>query len=116
MKKLLLLSTLAISLFAQEPKLIPAVNHKADIERLDSRLKQIEETLLMQEKVNTSQLDTNEIKRRVDDSQNETIKLIAQQLDLSRSKFNSLESIIDKQQAYIKQLESRISTLERKVK
>lgn len=124
MKKVLLVLALVGTLFADvrpslDVKATPVTvvdESKHKLEEVETRLKQLDEINNMQEKVNNSQIDTNEVKRRVDDGQNETIRTLQQQIDRQKYRIESLENTNDKLNTNINRLDSRLYTLERKVK
>ena len=125
MKKVLLSLALVGTLFADvrpnldvksTPVTVVVDESKHKLEEVETRLKQLDEINNMQEKVNNAQIDTNEVKRRVDDGQNETIRTLQQQIDRQKYRIESLENTNDKLNTNINRLDSRLYTLERKLK
>ena len=117
MKKLLLSLALAGSLFAAATHQAETVSAQQAINEKQSLVnEQQAEINNQQEKINFAQIDTNIIIRQI---LNDLVSKVRSHDDLVESyryKIRNLESTIEKQQSTINKLDSRLYTLERKVK
>ena len=108
MKKLLLSLALAGSLFAGAT--IEVVQTQKEINDQQAEINN------QQEKINFAQIDTNNINRQMLNDLGNKVRSDNDLIESYRYKIRNLESIIEKQQSTINKLDSRLYTLERKVK
>ena len=111
MKKLLLSLALAGSLFAEATVIIETAKTQQEIVN-----EQQAEINNQQEKINFAQIDTNNINRQMLNDLGNKVRSDNDLIESYRYKIRNLESIIEKQQSTINKLDSRLYTLERKVK
>ena len=111
MKKILLSLALACSLFAAETVTIETAKTQQEIVN-----EQQAEINNQQEKINFAQIDTNTINRQMLNDLGSKVRSDNDLIESYRYKIRNLESTIEKQQSTINKLDSRLYTLERKVK
>lgn len=117
MKKLLLSLALAGSLFAAaSPKAETVSTQQAINEKQSLVNEQQAEINNQQEKINFAQIDTNTINRQMLNDLGNKVRSDNDLVESYRYKIRNLESTIEKQQSTINKLDSRLYTLERKVK
>ena len=111
MKKLLLSLALAGSVLAASTVTIETAKTQQEIVN-----EQQAEINNQQEKINFAQIDTNTINRQMLNDLGNKVRSDSDLVESYRYKIRNLESIIEKQQSTINKLDSRLYTLERKVK
>ena len=117
MKKLLLSLTLAGSLFAAATVTIETAPTQQSINENQLLVNdQQAEINNQQEKINFAQIDTNIINRQMLNDLGNKVRSDNDLVESYRYKIRNLESTIEKQQSTINKLDSRLYTLERKVK
>ena len=125
MKKLLLSLALAGSLFAatQSSDKVVINDSASKIEaQQEINAQQVEinnqqaEINNQQEKINFAQIDTNTINRQILNDLGNKVRSDNDSIESYKYKIRNLESTIEKQQSTINKLDSRLYTLERKVK
>ena len=117
MKKLLLSLALAGSLFAAAAPQAETVSAQQAINEKQSIVnEQQSEINNQQEKINFAQIDTNTINRQMLNDLGNKVRSDNDLIESYRYKIRNLESTIEKQQSAINKLDSRLYTLERKVK
>ena len=117
MKKLLLLLTLAGSLFAAAVVTVETVQTQKEIYAQQSIINEQQvEINNQQEKINFAQIDTNTVNRQMLNDLGNKVRSDNDLVESYRYKIRNLESIIEKQQSTINKLDSRLYTIERKVK
>ena len=117
MKKLLLSLALACSLFAAAAPQAEIVSAQQAINEKQSIVnEQQAEINNQQEKINFAQIDTNTINRQMLNDLGNKVRSDNDLIESYRYKIRNLESTIEKQQSAINKLDSRLYTLEIKVK
>ena len=117
MKKLLLSLALAGSLFAAASPQAETVSSQKEINAQQSLINEQQyEINNQQEKINFAQIDTNIINRQMLNDLGNKVRSDNDLVESYRYKIRNLESTIEKQQSIINKLDSRLYTLERKVK
>ena len=111
MKKLLLSLALAGSVFAAATVTIETAKTQQEIVN-----EQQAEINNQQEKINFAQIDTNNINRQMLNDLSNKVRSDNDLVESYKYKIRNLESTIEKQQSIINKLDSRLYTLERKVK
>ena len=110
MKKVLLSLALASSLFAAATVTIETAKTQQEI------VNEQHEINNQQEKINFAQIDTNNINRQMLNDLSNKVRSDNDLVESYKYKIRNLESTIEKQQSIINKLDSRLYTLERKVK
>ena len=111
MKKLLLSLALAGSVLAASTVTIETAKTQQEIVN-----EQQAEINNQQEKINFAQIDTNNINRQMLNDLSNKVRSDNDLVESYKYKIRNLESTIEKQQSIINKLDSRLYTLERKVK
>ena len=115
MKKLLLSLALAGSLFAADNQNDKKIEYYSQY-KIQEKVMQQDEINNQQEKINFAQIDTNNINRQMLNDLGNKVRSDNDLVESYRYKIRNLESTIEKQQSTINKLDSRLYTIERKVK
>ena len=117
MKKLILSLALTCSLFAAATVTIETAPTQKEINEKQSLInEQQAEINNQQEKINFAQIDTNTINRQILNDLGNKVRSDNDLVESYKYKIRNLESTIEKQQSTINKLDSRLYTIERKVK
>lgn len=117
MKKLILSLALTCSLFAAATVTIETAPTQKEINEKQSIVnEQQAEINNQQEKINFAQIDTNTINRQILNDLGNKVRSDNDLVESYKYKIRNLESTIEKQQSTINKLDSRLYTIERKVK
>ena len=117
MKKILISSLFAILIATQSVFAVSEQDMLLDNTTSTTEFKKyVFEFLKEQQKINDKEIDLNLNFKKVLNNQNEVIKQLNDLIEAYRYKIRSLESTVDRQQSTINKLDSRLYTLERKIK
>ena len=117
MKKILILSLFAILIATQSAFAVSEQDMLMDNTTSTTEFKKyVFDFLKEQQKINDKEIDLNLDFKKDLNNQNEIIMQYKDLIETYKYKIKSLESIVDKQQSTINKLDSRLYTLERKIK
>ena len=117
MKKILILSLFAILIATQSVFAVSEQDMLLDNTTSTTEFKKyVFDTLKEQQKINDKEINLNLDFKKDLNNQNEIIMQYKDLIETYKYKIKSLESIVDKQQSTINKLDSRLYTLERKIK